>query len=296
MANEIQEVEAGARINHLVYRDVYNTTFDKDVIVDFEMEDDGHLSGMCQTDKYGWLPVFYHCKKHCYDESVRTLRENKSLKCGELAFEVESEVQVLLEEGNPKYVVGHFEQHDPPCMCKDIFRVYADTHGGGVLESYFVASTDKVLEGGVDYYGDTPLCEREELILYEYWKIWSPTYYNGHKYSMIRIGPMLYVLVFSEQWYVLMGCPEVSWYWWGPDVYTYGAWTQKKEDALVTAGQNPFQSGDMWFINLPEEDKVYLEEFSLAVGEELSMLDFIEGDSGMDVRTIKFFGQSDEEE
>lgn len=284
MANEVNEIEAGARINHLVYRDVYNTTFQKDTIVDMEMSDDGSLSGMCQTSENGWLPVFYHCKKHCYDESIRALQENGSLNGGVLAFEVDMEVKVLLEEGIPKYVIGHFEQYNPPCMCKDIFRINLSNHDGGFHESYFVGSAEKVLEGGIDYYGDTPLCERKELVLFEFWKNYSPDYYRGRKYSMIRVGPMLYGLVAAEQWY------DSESYGYC-DIYSYGAWTQEKEDALVTAGHNPYPMGDSWFMHWPDGG-VYLSDLSNAIFWEF---DWYWSPNGANVKTIKFYGQGEEE-
>ena len=287
MANEINEIEAGARINHPLYRDVYNTTFDKDVIVDFEMEDDGFPTGMCQTENYGWLPVFYHCKKHCYDESVRTLQGNRSLKGGALAFEIEDEVQVLIEEETPKYIVGHFTQHNPPCMCKDIFRINLSNHDSSFHESYFVASAQKVLEDNVDYYGDTPLCERVELVLFEYVNVHSATYYTAGKYSMLRVGPMLYVFCAFEQWYNEETYGYIK-------IYSYGAWTQEKEDALIVAGQNPTPPGGYSrSITLPEEGRVYLGEFSELIFWEF---DLYWSPDGADIRTIKFFGQSDEEE
>ena len=287
MANEVNEIEAGARINHLVYRDVYNTTFQKDTIVDMEMSDDGSLSGMCQTSENGWLPVFYHCKKHCYDESVRTLQANGSLKGGVLAFEVEGEVKVLLEENIPKYVIGHFEQYNPPCMCKDIFRINLSKHSGGPLEGYFVGSAEKMLEGNVDYYGDTPLCEREEPVLFEYWTYY-PSYYHGQRYNMVRVGPMLYTFYSHEQHIYASNHTYAS-----IGIYSYGAWTQEKEDALIVAGQNPFPIGDTFYMSWPEGG-VYLREFSDLICEDF--LDYYSVYQGKDMRTVRFYGQSDEEE
>lgn len=291
MANEIKEVEAGARINHPVFRDVYNTTFDKDVIVDIEIADDGTITGMCQTEKYGWLPVFYHCKKYCYDEDIPSLLENGSLKNGVLALDGGGEVKVLLEEGTPKYVIGPLKQYNPPCMCKDIFKV---VHEGE--EYYFVASAEKRLEGNVDYYGDTPLCGQETVVF------WTHEYHYEHDYEedptlpdanytifyqceFLKLGPMLYY--FWKSTLVDYLRPESDPFHTGAGIgiYSYGAWAQEKEDILMAkAGEETCYA---------PEGAIYLWQLSEAINEEFD--DIYDG-WGVDLRDLKIYGQSEEEE
>lgn len=253
MANEIVEIGSDYRINHPTFKDVYNTTFKKDVIIAIE-EEDNFPTGMCQTENHGWLPVFYHCKKHCYDENMRFLQENESLKGGILAFEVGDEVKILIEKGNPKYVVGHIKQHSPYSMCKDIFRITLDS------EKYFIASTQKVLEGGVDYYGDTPYCEHKAVTCCTYvlhHESGPPTVVSNYtlyyQNDFLRLGPMLYY--FRRYTNVNHLYPVGSmWNLWSTiGIFSYGVWTQKKEDNLWAQAERKRCLG-------PEKDMVFLDE------------------------------------
>lgn len=291
MANEIVEIGSDYRINHPTFRDVYNTTFEKDVIIEIE-EEDNFPTGMCRTENHGWLPVFYHCKKHCYDENMRFLQENESLKGGILAFEVGDEVKILIEKGNPKYVVGHIK-HSPSIMCKDIFRIALDS------EKYFIASTQKVLEGGVDYYGDTPCCESKAVTCCTYelhHKSEMPTsdytmYLQG---DFLRLGPMLYY--FRRYTSVNHLYPVGSmWNLWSKiSIFSYGVWTQKKEDNLWAQAEESRCSGCTG-------DMVYLEALSDAFAATLfrgACHPSAPDQCGWDIdgRLAQIYGQSEKKE
>ena len=229
MANEINEIEAGAsRINHPVYRDVYNTTFDKDVIVDFEMADDGKLSGICQTAKYGWLPVFYHCKRHCYTESIADLESNDSLNGGVMAFEVKHDVKVLLEKEKPRFVIDHFEQHNPPYMCADIFRLTFPTWSGEGHEQFYICSDAGILVGGVDHYGDTPNCDQDEIILFGQREFQTGTVQNYWSDRFVKIGPVFYIVRIDS-----IGLPGIL---TKSFVVFKNVWTQEREDLCIEIG------------------------------------------------------------
>lgn len=228
MANEVNEIEAGARINHPVYRDVYNTTYKKDVIVDFEMSPSGNLSGMCQTSECGWLPVFYHCKKHCYTEKITNLKGNDSLNGGVMAFEVDHEVKVLLEKETPKFVMDHFEQHNPPYMCVDVFRLIFPTWGGEEYEQFYICSDAGILEGGVDHYGDTPNCDQDEIILFGQREFTTGTVMNYWSDRFIKLGPVFYIVRIDS-----IGLPGIV---TKPFVVFKAVWTQEREDECIKLG------------------------------------------------------------
>lgn len=289
MANEVREVETGARINHPVYRDVYNTTFDKDVIVDFEIVD-GLPSGMCQTEKYGWLPVFYHCKKHCYDESIRDLQENKSLKGGVLAFEVDDEVKVLIEEGTPKCVIGPFKQYSPPRMCKDIIRISGNS---GLYEHYFVVSVGKALENDKDYYGDTPLCEHEATVFYDGF-VADETGWWASRYFFLKLWQILYIFISDVNYDY-----EDGFFWWPPApcrALSAGIWTQEKEDILIASGLSiPWSDPASYYVGnyIAVSD---LDDLTDAIVEAFALVAPPYGGGTLDGRTLEIYGQSDEEE
>jgi hypothetical protein len=199
MANEIQEIEVRAsRINHPVYRDVYNTTFDRDIIEDFEMSFSGELSGMCQTAEYGWLPVFYHCKRHCYTEYVAGLESNDSLNGGVMAFEVDHEVKVLLEKEKPKFVIDHFEQHNPPYMCADLIKLHYATYQKEEHHLFYSASNGAEWGGldsdGVWDCGVVPKMDVPEKILFGLREFVSGTvnYYWTDRF--VKVGPVCYII------------------------------------------------------------------------------------------------------
>lgn len=226
--NETIVIETEARINHPVYRDVYNTTFERGIIEDIKMLPSGKLNGMCKVVGSDWLPIFYHCKEHCYTEEVTSLEENESLNGGVMAFEIGHPVKVLQERGMPKFVVDHAEQFEPPYMCADVFRIAVVEWSGSQQDMYFVCSEPRELTTGRDHYGDVPNCIIPGIILFGKREFQRGTIvmYWGDRF--IKVGPVYYIVRIDS-----MGMP-------GPItkfIIVYkGVWSQEAEDECIRLG------------------------------------------------------------
>jgi len=232
----ISDQNEGHRINHPVYMDVYNVTYAKATITDFEMvEDTWDLTDRCKIDLSGyddeWLPIFYHCKLHCYNEDMVTLRSNNAIYGGAMAFQVGDEVKVLLEENKPKYIIGHYD--NKPRMCADIFKMTIECwytgfnflyYQGRVQEEYGELNIEPI-----DYYGNTPICDQEGYILFGQTPFFCivTQHYWGDFY--VKVGPVFYIIRIKST-----GLP-------GPatgNITTFKAiWSEELEQECIRLGQ-----------------------------------------------------------
>lgn len=218
MAIEIISQNDGSRINHKVYGDVYNVTYAKGVITEFETEEteetitagpwgyytfpfvNWEFTDRVKLDISNgeWIPLFYHCKLHCYDDEVASLRDNGALKDSAYAFQVGDEVKVLLEEGVPKYVIGPFD--GKPRMGAQYFKISFTDSGR------FMYCNQKIEEESIgtiptDYYEDEPNCDQEGSVsdwVHVNKKVDAGSLYAGiHDWWFfdyyVKVGPVLYI-------------------------------------------------------------------------------------------------------
>jgi len=219
MAIEIISQNDGSRIDHPAYKDIYNVTYAKGVITEFETEetDESESSGPRQlgeaimipfiawefTDRVKldisdgeWIPLFYHCKLHCYDEDVASLRDNGALNGSAYAFQIGDEVKVLLEEDVPKYVIGPCD--GKPRMGAQYFK-FSFTNDPLYSYSNPIIEEETVDETPTDYYGDEPNCdqlgERISISTAEIRDPYNPQYMSNWYYIsyLVKVGPVLYV-------------------------------------------------------------------------------------------------------
>ena len=226
---EAVEQNEGHRINHPAFRDIYNVTYAKGVITEFEVEDTAEtlvvesvfagtgvfpfitweFTDRVKLDISGdeWIPLFYHCKLHCYDEDIVSLRGNKALKGSAYAFEIDDEVTVLLEEGVPKYVIGLFEVDDEngPRMCAQYFKLSIGNH---VIYSNHRTKEDSINTIPIDHYGDEPNCDQCGSISNWNYKETDETHYPSEPHDhywyyfdyLVKVGPVLYIfLIFGKR-------------------------------------------------------------------------------------------------
>ena len=246
----ISEQNEGHRINHPVYLDVYNVTYTKAIITDFEMvEDTWDLTDRCKIDMSGhddeWLPIFYHCKLHCYDDNITSLRDGGALNGGAMAFQVGDEVKILLEENKPKYIIGHYNSESR--MCVDIFKLEFPAWDGGTYFLYYQGSAqDEYGELNIeveDYYGNTPICDQNGLRLFgqNYFLKGYNQIFWGDFY--IKVGPVFYIIRIQSVGHPLVVTGAIE---------TFKAvWTQELEDECVRLGaeaEKTIQSGVFGFM------------------------------------------------
>jgi hypothetical protein len=249
----------GSRINHPEFKDVHNVTFEIDTIEDFELGDDHRLTDMCKVGG-GWLPVFYHCKRHCYEADTADLRSNEALKGGSMAFEVGMDVKVLLESGRPKYVIAHGEQHDPPYMCVDVIRMYyMDWVTGSWYTQYYLGDTESEFSGE-DYYGNVPDCSVPEIILFGQREFQTGTIQNYWSDRFIKVGPVFYIIRIES---VGLPAPLTK-----PFSVAKAVWTQELEDECVDIGSRAEESIGGAFSPMPiwpvyPDEVISLSRFSV---------------------------------
>lgn len=225
------------RIHHPEMVDVYNVTYAIGEITDFELDKKYHLTDRCKVDIEGksgeeWIPVFYHCRKHCYDEKVGKVQPNKTLKGGSRAFKVGDKVKVLLEMDKPKWIIAHKEQNDPPYMCLDYFRLTTHLWSRDTAEHYFKGTTEEH-EGQnytpEDYYKNEPLMEKEGIRLFGWREFLTGTVMNFWGDFYVQVGPLFFILSIKS-----IGLP-------GPltgEIKAYtGVWTEDREAELIELGK-----------------------------------------------------------
>jgi hypothetical protein len=227
MAIEVISKNEGSRVNHPEFVDVQNVTFRIGTIEDFEMAADHRLTDMCKVDGE-WLPVFYHCKRQCYEADTADLRSNGSLRGGAMAFEVGMDVKVLLECGHLKYVIAHAEQHNPPFMCADIFKMDYRSWDGAYYTQYYQGGAEDEFSG-IDYHGDTPDCGVSEIILFGQGEFQRGTIMNYWSDRFIKVGPVFYIIRIES-----VGLP-------GPLTKPFSVakaiWTEELETECVEIGE-----------------------------------------------------------
>ena len=237
MAVEISTKDDKNRIDHPVYDDVYNVTYKKAVVEDFETEDTSigmGLTGMVMVEG-DWVSVFYTCKRYCYNENTGSLQENESLIDGVNSFQVGDEVILLEEKGKPKFVIGHIEtENHMPKMCADIFKM---TFTGWDKVDYFIyyQGTAQDEMGGLncipsDHYGNDPVCDQEGLRLFGQSEFQRGTlmYFWGD--ILVKVGPVFYIIRIQS-----IGLPAPI---TAPFVVFKAVWSEELEAQCVTIGDN----------------------------------------------------------
>ena len=250
MAIEIISQNEGSRINHPVYKDVYNVTYTKGVITEFEVEDTDETAVFRKfvipfiawkfTDRVKldisddeWIPLFYHCKLHCYDDDVASLRDNGALNGSAYAFEVGDEVNVLLEEGVPKYVVGHVD--NKPRMGAQYFK-FSVSNNPHYSYSNPIIKEETVNETPTDYYEDTPNCDQLGSIA-DISRLEGSTDKYHISYNVdwcfliyfVKVGPVLYIFWMRTE----MHRPTERYNFpnlWGDMRAFSGVWSKSLED------------------------------------------------------------------
>jgi hypothetical protein len=254
MAVDVISKNEGSRINHLVFEDVYNVTFEIGTIEDFELAVDHRLTDMCKVG-VDWLPVFYHCKRQCYEADITDLRGNGSLKGGAMAFEVGMDVKVLLECGRPKYVIAHAEQHNPPFMCADIIKMdYREWNGRHHVQYYQGNAEDEF--SGIDYYGDIPNCDVPEIILFGQGEFQAGTIMNYWSDRFIKVGPVFYIIRIDS-----IGLPGML---TKPFSVAKAVWTEELEAECVEIGARAEETIGGAFSPMPTWPKYPSELVSLS--------------------------------
>jgi len=233
----ISDQNEGHRINHPVYMDVYNVTYTKATITDFEMvENTWDLTDRCKIDMSGyddeWLPIFYHCKLHCYSDAITTLRDGGALNGGAMAFQVGDEVKVLLETDKPKCVIGHYD--NKPRMCVDLFKLEFPAWDSATYFLYYQGSVQDEY-GGLnveveDYYGNTPICNQTGLRLFgqTYFLFGYNQIFWGDFY--VKVGPVFYIIRIQSVGHPLPLTGNIT---------TFKAvWSQELEDECIQKGSD----------------------------------------------------------
>ncbi len=167
-----EKSERNYRLDHPDFQDVHETTFAKGVIKDFGLAKENPiiLDETCTVEVGGSefedVPFFYHCRQGApetapapepielppgwewindlipseesqeqeNDDGANNLEDNGALKRGARGFWKGQEVKVLLQEGQPKYVVGHM---DHPHRCHNIFQVRTrDWFGNNSIQGF----------------------------------------------------------------------------------------------------------------------------------------------------------------
>ena len=135
MALGIPSIDATEhRQDHENFGDVCKVHYKEGIIKDFGVsrKDPITLDDTCTVEIDGGdnpgVPIFYHCRKGFYDDSVATLKSNKALKRAAWAFRAGQKVKVMMYEDKPYAVLGHNEPPvygDPeaPRQCVDLMRL-----------------------------------------------------------------------------------------------------------------------------------------------------------------------------
>lgn len=122
------------RQDHENFGDVYKTHYKEGVIKDFGVSNTAlfTLDNTCTVEIDGGpvsgVPLFYHCRKDFYDQTVREKLETGALKHSAWAFRAGQKVKVMMYEDAPNGVFSHNEPPvygadlKAPRKCLDLFR------------------------------------------------------------------------------------------------------------------------------------------------------------------------------
>lgn len=233
----ISKNEKEHRLNHINFGSVYETTYKYGIIKNFGIQDElPILTDICKVEVSGLgtydVPIFYHCKNHCYTENVRTLKDNKALLGGAKAFQVGDEVKVLLKKNRPRYVIGHAD-HEPR-MCLDIFKIrYNSWHDPILHEIHYIGETQQEYCGidqpCKDYYGNNIECNQKGYILFGKREFQVGTIMNYYGDHYVKVGPLFYIIRIKS-----IGLPAP--FTGSIDVFA-AVWTKELEEECIRLGQ-----------------------------------------------------------
>uniref|UniRef100_A0A7C3Z9S8 Uncharacterized protein n=1 Tax=Desulfobacca acetoxidans TaxID=60893 RepID=A0A7C3Z9S8_9BACT len=133
------------RLDHPDFKDVHETTYAKGVIQEFQVlqEDPITVASMVKVEiggkLYGeFVPLFYRPRERHWDgEEVQATDfdpETGAYKQAWMSFRVGDEVVVLLKQGVPQAVLGHYD--NCPRLGENVFRLEWDSHPQYPMDPY----------------------------------------------------------------------------------------------------------------------------------------------------------------